>query len=91
MLDDYLVGYNTKRPYQGRGMNGRRLSRLRQKDFRSLHSQDDSRHAFQRRKDSIKLTRHSFPPQFFLQLAKIRRGTCDYRLLPYLALSARTK
>jgi transposase InsO family protein len=23
VLDDYLVGYNTKRPHQGRGMNGR--------------------------------------------------------------------
>ncbi len=23
VLDDYLVGYNTKRPYQSRGMNGR--------------------------------------------------------------------
>jgi hypothetical protein len=22
-LDDYLVTYNTKRPHQGRGMNGR--------------------------------------------------------------------
>ena len=23
VLDDYLEGYNTKLPYQGRGMNGR--------------------------------------------------------------------
>jgi hypothetical protein len=23
VLDDYLEGYNTKRPHQGRGMNGR--------------------------------------------------------------------
>ena len=23
VLDAYLVGYNTKRPHQGRGMNGR--------------------------------------------------------------------
>ena len=23
VLDAYLVGYNTRRPYQGRGMNGR--------------------------------------------------------------------
>lgn len=23
VLDSYLVGYNTKRPHQGRGMNGR--------------------------------------------------------------------
>jgi len=23
VLDDYLVAYNTKRPHQGRGMNGR--------------------------------------------------------------------
>ena len=23
VLDDYLAGYNTKRPHQGRGMNGR--------------------------------------------------------------------
>jgi transposase InsO family protein len=23
VLDDYLIGYNTKRPHQGRGMNGR--------------------------------------------------------------------
>ncbi|HEY0281924.1 MAG TPA: integrase core domain-containing protein, partial [Rhizomicrobium sp.] len=23
VLDEYLVGYNTKRPHQGRGMNGR--------------------------------------------------------------------
>jgi hypothetical protein len=23
VLDDYLVGYNQRRPHQGRGMNGR--------------------------------------------------------------------
>lgn len=23
VLDDYLIGYNTRRPHQGRGMNGR--------------------------------------------------------------------
>ena len=24
VLDEYLEGYNTKRPHQGRGMNGRK-------------------------------------------------------------------
>jgi hypothetical protein len=32
-----------------------------------------------------------FRLNLFLLRAKIRRGTCDYRLLPYLALSSRTK
>ena len=27
MLDDYLAGYNTRRPHQGRGMNRRTPSR----------------------------------------------------------------
>jgi hypothetical protein len=26
VLDDYLIGYNTRRPHQGRGMNGKRAA-----------------------------------------------------------------
>ena len=69
VLDDYLVGYNTKRPHQGRGMNGRRLKRLRKKGFgrcirRIIHGTPSNPGETQSSSHA-----NSFPPEFFLQLA----------------------